>query len=76
MVPIMGSDRINPVHSVHPVQTPESFFSSGAVHQDRLVGSCPPEVPMSSVELDGPANGHQPARRVAMRAPRAAGSRR
>jgi len=76
MVPIVGSDRINPVHSVHPVQTPESFFSSGAVHQDRLVGSCPPEVPMSSVELDGPANGRQPARRVAMRARSVAGSRR
>ena len=76
MVPIMGSDRINPVHSVHPVQTPESFFSSGAVHQDRLVGSFPPEVPVTSVEPGGPANGPQPARRVAWRMSRVAGSRR
>ena len=76
MVPTMESAWVHPVHLVHPVQNPESFFSSGAVHQDRLVGSCPPEVPMSSVELDGPANGSQPARRVAMRTSPVAGSRR
>jgi len=45
------------------------------VGQDWLAASLPPEVPMTSVELDGPANGRQPARRVAMSAPRAAGSR-
>jgi hypothetical protein len=56
MVPIMGSDRINPVHLVHPVQTPEPLFPSAAVRQDWLVGSFPPEVPVTSVELDGPPN--------------------
>jgi hypothetical protein len=76
MVPIMGGDRMDPVHPGYPVQTPGSFFSSGAVYQDWLAGSFPPEVPMRSVELDGPANGCQPARRVAMRMSRVAGSRR
>jgi hypothetical protein len=56
MVPTMGSARMHPVHSVHPVQTPEPFFPSAAVHQDRLVGSFPPEVPVTSVEPGGPAN--------------------
>ena len=72
----MGSDRISPVHPGHPVQNPESFFSSGAVCQDWLAGSLPPEVPMSSFQPDGPANGSQPSRRVAMRTSRVAGSRR
>jgi hypothetical protein len=76
MVPAMESERMHPVHSVHPVQNPESFFSSGAVRQDWLVASFPPEVPMSSVELDGPANGSQPARRVTTLRPPVAGSRR
>jgi hypothetical protein len=62
--------------SCYPVQNPGSFFSSGAVYQDWLAGSFPPEVPMRSVELDGPANGSQPARRVAMWASRVAGTRR
>ena len=72
MVPILGSARINPVHPVHPVQNPESVFPSGSVCQDWRAGSFPPEAPMSSVELDGPANGCQPARRVALRTPRVA----
>jgi hypothetical protein len=76
MVPTMGSARMHPVHSVHPVQNPESFFPSAAVGQHWLAAAFSPEVPMSSVELDGPANGGQPARRVAMSATRAAGSRR
>ena len=62
--------------SCYPVQNPGCFFSSGAVYQDWLAGSFPPEVPMTSVELDGPANGRQPARRVAWRMSRVAGSRR
>ena len=76
MAPTLDSVRKHPVHLVHPVQNLESFFSSGSMRQDWLAGSFSPEVPMSSVELDGPANGSQPARRVAMRAPRADGSRR
>ena len=62
--------------SCYPVQTPGSFFSSGSVYQDWLAGSFPPEVPMTSVEPGGPANGPQPARRVAWRMSRVAGSRR
>ena len=76
MVPTMESARMHPVHSVHPVQNPEPFFPSAAVGQDWLAASFPPEVPMTSVELDGPANGSQPARRVAMRTSPVAGSRR
>ena len=76
MVLNMESTRMHPVHSVHPVQNPERFFPSAAVGQDWLAASLPPEVPMTSVELDGPANGRQPARRVAMRTPLVAGSRR
>jgi hypothetical protein len=76
MVPTMESAWVHPVHLVHPVQNPESFFSSGSMRQDWLAGSFSPEVPMSSVELDGPANGSQPARRVAMPTSPVAGSRR
>jgi hypothetical protein len=76
MVPTMESARMHPVHSVHPVQNPEPFFPLAAVGQDWLAASLPPEVPITSVELDGPANGSQPARRVALRTSPAAGSRR
>jgi len=76
MVLNMESTRMHPVHSVHPVQSPESLFPSADVGQDWLAASFPPEVLMTSVELDGPANGSQPARRVAMRASPVAGSRR
>ena len=76
MVPTMESARMHPVHSVHPVQNPERFFPLAAVGQDWLAASFPPEVLMTSVELDGPANGSQPARRVAMRTSPVAGSRR
>jgi len=31
MVPILGRDRVNPVHPDHPVQNPEPFFLSEAV---------------------------------------------
>lgn len=63
-------------HPVHPVQNPESFFPSAVVGQAWLAASLPPEVPMSPVELDGPANGCQPSRRVAMRERTADGTRR
>ena len=76
MVPTMESVRTHPVHLVYPVQNPEPFFPSAAVGQHWLAAAFPLEVPMSSVELDGPANGSQPARRVAVRQSRVAGSRR
>jgi len=76
MVPTLESAWMHPVHSVHPVQNPESFFPSAAVGQHWLAAAFPPEVPMTPVELGGPANGSQPARRVAMSALRVAGSRR
>ena len=76
MVPTLESAGMHPVHSVHPVQNPEPFFPSAAGGLDWLAAPFPLEVPMSSVELDGPANGRQPARRVAMRTSPMAGSRR
>ena len=76
MVPTMEGARMHPVHSVHPVQNPEPFFPSAAVGHDWLAALFPPEVPMTSVELDGPANCSQPARRVALRTSLVAGSRR
>jgi hypothetical protein len=72
----LGEPQDQSCPSCYPVQTPGSFSSSGAVYHEWLAGSFPPEVPMRSVELDGPANGCQPARRVAMRTSPVAGSRR
>jgi len=72
----LGEPQDQSCPSCYPVQTPGSFSSSGAVYHEWLAGSFPPEVPMRSVELDGPANGRQPVRRVAMRTLPVAGSRR
>jgi hypothetical protein len=67
---------MDPVHLVHPVQDSEPSLSAATVGQDWLAGASPPEVPMSSVEPDGPVNGWQPVRRVAMQTSPGTGSRR
>ena len=76
MVPSKEDFPMDPVHLAHPVQDSKPSLSAATVGQDWLAGASPPEVPMSSVELDGPANGRQPARREAMRTSRVGGSSR
>jgi hypothetical protein len=56
------------------IQT-EMAMTSG-LHHGRLAGESLAGVPLILIELDGSANGRQPARRVAMRALPVAGSRR
>ena len=44
MIPIMGSSRMDPVHSGHPVQNPEPSLSSRVVDYDLVAGGWLPSL--------------------------------